>query len=53
MTTDARPSPGQPAEALLEVRDLVKHFTVTGGPFGRQKGVLRAVDGVSFAIRRG
>jgi len=32
--------------ALLEVRDLVKHFTV-----GR--GIVRAVDGVSFSIERG
>ena len=32
--------------ALLEVRDLVKHFTV-----GR--GIVRAVEGVSFSIERG
>ena len=32
--------------ALLEVRDLVKHFQV-----GR--GLVRAVDGVSFSIERG
>ncbi len=38
---------------LLEVRDLVKHFPVGGGPVRRPAGVVRAVDGVSFAIRRG
>jgi oligopeptide/dipeptide ABC transporter ATP-binding protein len=38
---------------LLEVRDLVKHFHVGGGLFGGPAGVVRALDGVSFAIRRG
>jgi oligopeptide transport system ATP-binding protein len=47
--------PGAPAmgETLLEVRDLVKHFPVSAGFLGRQVGVVRAVDGVSFTIRRG
>jgi oligopeptide transport system ATP-binding protein len=40
-------------EVLLEVRDLVKHFPVSGGLFGRPGGLIRAVDGVSFTIRRG
>ncbi len=40
-------------EVLLEVRDLVKHFPVAGGLFGGRSGVVRAVDGVSFTIRRG
>jgi oligopeptide transport system ATP-binding protein len=38
---------------LLEVRNLVKHFPVGGGLFGGPAGLVRAVDGVSFAIRRG
>jgi oligopeptide/dipeptide ABC transporter ATP-binding protein len=38
---------------LLEVRNLVKHFHVGGGLFGGPAGVVRALDGVSFAIRRG
>jgi oligopeptide transport system ATP-binding protein len=38
---------------LLEVRNLVKHFQVGGGLFGGRAGVVRAVDGVSFEIRRG
>jgi oligopeptide transport system ATP-binding protein len=37
----------------LEVRDLVKHFPVPGGLFSRRKNVVRAVDGVSFDVRRG
>jgi len=40
-------------EVLLEVRDLVKHFTVGGGMFGGRAGTVRAVDGVSFTLRRG
>ncbi|MGI8595058.1 MAG: ABC transporter ATP-binding protein [Solirubrobacteraceae bacterium] len=39
---------------LIEVRDLVKHFAITRGVvFGRQIGAVRAVDGVSFDVRRG
>ncbi len=38
---------------LLEVRDLVKHFPVGGGLLGRRRALIRAVDGVSFGIRRG
>jgi peptide/nickel transport system ATP-binding protein/oligopeptide transport system ATP-binding protein len=37
----------------LEVRDLVKHFAVRGGLFAREKKPVRAVDGVSFDVRRG
>ena len=38
---------------LLEVRNLVKHFRVAGGLFGGGSGLVRAVDGVSFELRRG
>jgi len=41
------------SEALLEVTNLVKHFAVGGGLFGGAPGVVRAVDGVDFSIRRG
>jgi oligopeptide/dipeptide ABC transporter ATP-binding protein len=41
------------SEALLEVRDLVKHFSAGGKFFGGSTGVVRAVDGVSFSLRRG
>jgi oligopeptide transport system ATP-binding protein len=40
------------SESLLEVRNLTKHFHVPGG-IGRAGGTVRAVDGVSFEIRRG
>jgi oligopeptide/dipeptide ABC transporter ATP-binding protein len=38
---------------LLRVRDLVRHFPVRRGMFGRARGVIRAVDGVSFDVGRG
>ena len=38
---------------ILTVRNLVKHFHVGGGLFGGAAGLIRAVDGVSFAIPRG
>jgi oligopeptide transport system ATP-binding protein len=40
-------------EAILVVRNLVKHFHVGGGFFGGRPGIVKAVDGVSFSIRRG
>jgi peptide/nickel transport system ATP-binding protein len=44
---------GGPAQPLLEVRDLVKHFPLKKDVFGRGGGVVRAVDGVSFRVRKG
>lgn len=40
---------------LLETRDLVVHFPVRGRPaaLGRRRRVVRAVDGVSVAVRAG
>ncbi|EPD94875.1 ABC transporter ATP-binding protein [Streptomyces albus] len=41
-------------EAILEVRDLVKHFPLTQGIlFKRQVGAVKAVDGVSFDLHKG
>ncbi|MBI2154828.1 MAG: ATP-binding cassette domain-containing protein [Candidatus Rokubacteria bacterium] len=41
-------------EVILEVRNLVKYFPVGGGGiFGKTVGRIRAVDGVSFSMRRG
>jgi oligopeptide transport system ATP-binding protein len=39
--------------ALLEVRNLVKHFPIRGGLFGRSADKVHAVDGVSFSIDAG
>ena len=46
----------QPAAAnglLLQVSDLRKHFPVRKGLFATVSGHVKAVDGVSFEIRRG
>jgi oligopeptide transport system ATP-binding protein len=41
-------------DTLLRVENLVKHFRITyGSLLNRQRGVVHAVDGVSFSIRRG
>ena len=38
---------------LLEMRDLSKHFPVRKGLLGRERGAVRAVDGVSLALAPG
>lgn len=38
---------------LVEVQDLKTHFPIREGLFSRLVGTVRAVDGVSFSIRRG
>jgi len=40
-------------EVLLRVEDLMMHFPIYRGVFQRQVGAVRAVDGVSFEVRRG
>ena len=40
-------------DVLLEVRNLVKHFPVRKGVFGRVTGQVHAVDDVSFSIASG
>jgi oligopeptide transport system ATP-binding protein len=47
------PASGAPGAPLLEVRDLVKHFPIRKGVFSRVVGQVRAVDGVSFYVKRG
>ena len=42
-----------PADTLLEVDQLCKHFDVKQGLLGRSGAKVRAVDGVSFWIREG
>jgi oligopeptide transport system ATP-binding protein len=41
------------AAVVLEVEDLHVRYPVRRGAFGRKRGEVRAVDGVSFAIREG
>jgi len=40
------------AAPLLEVRELARHYAVSRGLF-KQKGLIRALDGVSFSLRDG
>ena len=50
MSSEARPD----AAPLLQVSDLKVHFPVTSGVLiKRTLGVVKAVDGVSFSLRRG
>ncbi len=39
--------------ALLQVQNLKKHFPITGGLLGRKLGAVKAVDGISFDIKKG
>ncbi|WJR80576.1 dipeptide ABC transporter ATP-binding protein [Bradyrhizobium sp. NP1] len=39
--------------ALLEAKNLVKHFVATRSVFGRPTAVVKAVDGVSFHVEAG
>ena len=52
LATDPRDR-GGPAQSLLSINGLVKHFPVKGSGFFGRGGVVRAVDGVSFDIRKG
>ncbi|MGH3391560.1 MAG: ABC transporter ATP-binding protein [Actinomadura sp.] len=40
-------------DTLLEVTDLRKHFPVTAGLLRRQVAAVKAVDGISFSVRKG
>lgn len=47
------PRPIREGENLLEVENLGKHFPVTAGLLRRQVAAVKAVDGVSFSVRKG
>jgi oligopeptide transport system ATP-binding protein len=53
--TETGPTQGTQAASnvLLDLRDLRVHFPIRGGFFGRQQGVVHAVDGVTLRIGRG
>jgi oligopeptide/dipeptide ABC transporter ATP-binding protein len=38
---------------LLTVKHLKKYYPITGGVFGKEVGVVKAVDDVSFSVKRG
>ncbi len=50
---NGRSTSGVHPDDLIEVRGLVKYFPVRGGILQRTQGWVKAVDDVSFTIRRG
>src|SRR5689334_9542706 len=53
---EAAPAPagnGAEGPVLLDVRHLVKYYPVLGGLFKGKVASVKAVDNVSFAIKRG
>jgi peptide/nickel transport system ATP-binding protein len=44
---------GGPAQPLLVVRDLKKHFPAKGHLLARRREMVQAVDGVSFSLMKG
>ena len=53
MTAERTREAGQRPDEILVVRNLVKHFPIGGGFLGGETALVKAVDGVSFTIRRG
>jgi peptide/nickel transport system ATP-binding protein len=56
MSAALKPDPrdrGGPAQPLLIVDNLRKHFPVRGGLLNRQVATVQAVDDVSFSVRKG
>jgi peptide/nickel transport system ATP-binding protein len=54
LSASSTPEPHRARQTVLEVRDLVKSYPlVKGAVLRRRVGEVRAVDGVSFAIREG
>jgi peptide/nickel transport system ATP-binding protein len=47
------PDRGGPAQPLLSVTGLAKHFPIRAGLLGRQVASVRAVDGIDFSVRKG
>lgn len=43
----------QAAVPIVEVRNVKKYFPMKGGIFNRKQNVVKAVDGISFSIKRG
>ena len=52
-TKNANVNSGASKENILEVRNLKKYFPIKGGFFGGVTGQVKAVDDVSFTIKKG
>ena len=44
---------GGPAQPLLTIRGLTKHFALKKGLFGQGGGTVRAVDSIDFTVLKG
>jgi peptide/nickel transport system ATP-binding protein len=53
MSKNNNPDYGGPAQPLLSVNGLVKHFPLKKDLLGRSTGVVRAVDDISFDVLKG
>src|SRR3954447_19698937 len=52
--SEGAPTPSRNGSGLIEVENLVKHFPIKRGIlFDKEIGRVRAVDGVSFSVKRG
>ena len=49
----ARRAPSTTTANIVEVDELKVHFPIRGGVFRSEKGAVKAVDGVTFEVRRG
>ena len=52
-TAATAPAPTSNGNDLLRIDDLVKHFPIRSGVFKRTVGQVRAVDGVTLAVKPG
>ena len=53
MAVNSQAAPSQGNDLILEVKDLRKYFPVRGGFWRKVVGSVKAVDGVSFYVRKG
>ena len=53
MSKEGKKAKASNSENILEVSNLVKYFPIKGGFFGGVTGYVKAVDDVSFSIKRG
>ena len=42
-----------PNEYVLEVKNLKQYYPIKGGVFQRKIGEVKAVDGISFNVKKG
>ena len=50
---EAGTAPAEPRSNLVEVEDLKVHFPIRSGIFQTEVGTVKAVDGISFEVRKG